>query len=203
MCQQMNTFHSACQATEFVAARIVEEAQREAAPLSDLERRMLYVSAADAASDTAATCEQFDHNYDQDRYETKITRLLKMADRRFRTENPEEWGRWRAATRLISATDHYVAVMIVRANLRPRWDFLKLVATGIAVVCALMGVIVLLDKYNIETPSREAQGFYVWATLISLAIAYCLLRLVFGKDRFDDFIWNLSARAFRRVRKGN
>jgi hypothetical protein len=60
---------------------------------------------------------------------------------------------------------------------------------------------VLLVKYNVEIPSREAQGFYVWATLISLADAYCLLRLVFGKDRFDDFIWNLSVTAFGRTRK--
>ncbi len=66
---------------------------------------------------------------------------------------------------------------------------------------ALMAVIVLLVKYNIEIPSREALSFYVWASLISLAVTYCLLRLVFGKDRFDDFIWNLSIRAFGRTRK--
>jgi hypothetical protein len=198
----MHTFQSARQALEFVAVSIVEEAQREAAPLSDLERRMLYVSAADASWDTAAACEQFDRDYDQDHYETKITKLIKKADRRFRTENPEEWNSWRAATRLVSATDHYLAVMIVRANLRPPGDFFKLVATGIAIVCALMGFIVVLDKHNIEIPSREAQGFYVWATLISLAVAYCLLRLLFGKDRFDDFISNLSVRTFGRTRKG-
>ncbi len=80
------TFHSARQATEFVADRIVEEAQREAGPLSDLERRMLYFSATNAASDTAAACEQFDHDYDQDCYETKITRLIKKTDRRFRRQ---------------------------------------------------------------------------------------------------------------------
>ena len=58
-----------------------------------------------------------------------------------------------------------------------------------------------VDKYNIEIQSREVLGFYVWAALISLAVAYCSLRLVFGKDRFDDFIWNLSVRAFGRMRK--
>ena len=181
----MNTFHSVRQAKEFVVARIVEEGESEGALLSDLDRRMLYISVTDASSDTAETCEQFDRDYDQERYEKKITTLIKRVDKRFRSENPEEFERWRAATRLVAATDHYLSVMIVRADLRPPWDFLKLVATSIAIVCALMGLIVLMDKYNIEIlPQREAMRLYVWATIVSPGPSLLPpLRLIFGKDR--------------------
>jgi len=164
---------------------------------------MLYVSAADRATGTATSCEQFDRDYDQERYEKKIARLIKQADIRFRTENPEERNSWRAATRLVSETDHYLGVMIVRANVRPPWDFLKLVTTAIAIVCALLAFIVLLVKNNIGIPSREALGFYFWTIIISLALAYSLVRFILGKERFENFIGNLSQKVFRPTRKIN
>ena len=83
--------------------------------------------------------------------------------------------------------------MIARANLRPPGDFLKLVAAGVAVVCLLMASIVVIDKYNIDlrSPSRDAVGFYLWATVASLGLTYWLLHLVLG-DRFDQVIWNMA-----------
>ena len=186
---------------EFIAPRIVEEAERESAPLTDLERKMLYVSAVDESTDVTSTCEQFDPVYDQNQYEKKIARLIKKADRRLRAENREEYDRWRNAARLVAATDHYLSVMIARANLRPPGDFLKLVAAGVAVVCLLMASIVVIDKYNIDlrSPSRDAVGFYLWATVASLGLTYWLLHLVFG-DRFDQVIWNMAEKLFRLPR---
>jgi hypothetical protein len=38
----MNTFHSAREAKEFLISKIVEEAQLDTVPLSEIERRMMY-----------------------------------------------------------------------------------------------------------------------------------------------------------------
>ena len=42
--------HSTREAKDFVVSRIVEEAQREGTPLSELERKMLYVSVLEPVS---------------------------------------------------------------------------------------------------------------------------------------------------------
>jgi hypothetical protein len=128
----MNNFHNDLNALDFIASRIVEEAERESAPLTDLERKMPYVSGADESTDVTNIYEQFDLVYDEKQYEKKIARLVKKTDRRLRAENREEYDRWREAAGLVADTEHYLSVMIVRADLRPPWDFLKLIATGIA-----------------------------------------------------------------------
>ena len=148
----MNTFHTGRKAKEFVVSHIIEEAQREAVPLSDLESRMFDFSVTDASRQTADTCEQFDRAHDQEQYEKKITRRIKKVDRRLGTKHREEYDRWRAAIRIVLDGEHYLAVMIARASLRPPWTLSNSRRPGTAVVCALMGLIVLMNKYNIDMP---------------------------------------------------
>ena len=92
----MNTFHSHREAREFVISRILEEAQRQGAPLSELERKMLYVSVADP-SRREEVCAEFDRSFDESSYEEKIAKLIKKNDRRCRREDDQEYRRWRSA----------------------------------------------------------------------------------------------------------
>jgi len=98
----MSLFHSAREAKEFLASRIVEQAQHEGVPLSDVERKMRYFSETDSTlPDINAVSEEFDRVCDQDDYENKGTGLVKGAYKRtFR--NSDEYHKWWSAVRLLS-----------------------------------------------------------------------------------------------------
>lgn len=69
----MNRFSDAREAKEFLVSRIAEEAQQEAVPLSEVERKMLYFSeTAWTLPDIMDVSDEFDRTYDQGEYEKKI-----------------------------------------------------------------------------------------------------------------------------------
>jgi hypothetical protein len=143
----MNRFASAQQAKEFLIAEIVAQAQREAVSLSDLERRMLYFSeTAWMPPEAADAVGEFDAQYDQELYERKIAKLIRQAHTRARTSG-EESAAWSEAIQVLSKGDHYILMMVERAGpLRPRFDFLKLVTTALAIVGVVVLVICLLIR---------------------------------------------------------
>ena len=199
----MNNFHGTREAKDFVISRIIEEAQREGAPLSEPERRMLYISAPDMSQAEAELCAESDREWDQDCYERRIAHLIKKADGRYRTQDHREYNSWRSAIQILLKQDHYLAVMISLAKLRPPWDFVKLITTAILIVGVATGVAVLMAKRGIEPPSREALGFWLWATMITVAVGYCLVRLIVRKSRFNaalDWLSNKVIRPHRSAR---
>jgi len=116
----MTAFQSARDAKEFLIARIVEEAKRENIPLSEVERKMLYFSETHwTLPDIASVSEKFDHEYNQDKYEEKITRLIKEAAIHDSQQSAEQYDLWWDAIRLLKKEDHYILVMIDRAGLQP------------------------------------------------------------------------------------
>lgn len=116
----MTAFQSARDAKEFLVARIVEEAKRENIPLSEIERKMLYFSETHwTLPDIASVSEKFDHEYNQDEYEEKITRLIKEVAIHDHQQSAGQYDLWWDATRLLKKEDHYILVMIDRAGLRP------------------------------------------------------------------------------------
>ncbi len=142
----MQTFGTAREAKEFLVARIVTEAQRENVPLSAVERKMLYFSeTAWTLPDIAEVNEAFDREYDQAEYERKIANLIRKLATRARAEDREELDAWTEAVRTLKKEDHYLLVMIAAAEAsgRPRGDFLKLLATALAVVAVLLAIIFL------------------------------------------------------------
>ena len=69
--------------------------------------------------DIASVSEKFDHEYNQDEYEEKITRLIKGAAIHDHQQSAGQYDLWWDATRLLKKEDHYILVMIDRAGLRP------------------------------------------------------------------------------------
>jgi hypothetical protein len=115
----MAALSSARDAKEFLIARIVEQAKRENIPLSEVERKMLYFSEGHwTLPDIASVSEKFDHEYNQDEYEEKITHLIKEAAIHDRKQSAEQYDLWWDAIRLLKKEDHYILVMIDRAALR-------------------------------------------------------------------------------------
>ena len=193
----MERFSSAREAKEFLVSRIIEEAQREQVSLSDVERKMLYFTVSGRMpEDMVDASDSFDRDYDQDEYEEKVTKLVRTAATRARRE--KEYATWWDAIRRLKRGDHYILVMIGAAGLRPPHDNLKLLGTGLAVVCSLVLAIMVSASYKIDfskyLPSKEAFGLYIWIAAVSIAIGYSLVRWVVGGDRFDNLIGKILAK---------
>src|SRR5262249_7114455 len=147
----------------------VAEAECENAPLSEVERKMLYFTESGwTLPDIMKINEDFDREYDQDEYEAKIARLVTKADKRIHKDSREEYDRWWAAIRFLKREDHYISVMIRLAGLRPPGDQLRLFATALGIVVCLLVWIFVSIKYNIPVPSRGSIGIFVWAVVACL-----------------------------------
>ena len=135
----MDGVRNAREAKEFLISKIVAEAQRENVPLSETERKMLYFTESGwTLPDITQVYEQFDREYDQDEYEKKIARIVAKAYKYILHDSRDEYDKWWAAVRLLSREDHYISVLIGLTDLRPRWDQLKLLAAGLAIVACIL-----------------------------------------------------------------
>lgn len=145
-------FSTIKEAKDFLAGKIAAEAEREGAPLSEIERKMLYVSETDwTLPDMASVSIEFDRDYDQNEFEQKIAALARKIEERNQAENAEEDLAWRDALQKLSDGDNYLTVLVrmirnppvvkhgfvpvlERPAKRPPYDMLKLCATALAVV---------------------------------------------------------------------
>jgi hypothetical protein len=183
----MKAFHSGREAKEFLISQIVEEAQRENVPLSEVERKMLYFTESGwTLPDIMKVNEDFDREYDQDEYEHKIAKVVTSADKRIRKGIRDDYDKWWAAIRFLEREDHYILVMIRLAGLRPRGDQLRLLATGLGIVTVILIATLLSIKYDIHMPSQSDLGVFVWVFLACLFVSYMLLRFIIGAKKTGD-----------------
>jgi hypothetical protein len=143
----MDGVRDAREAKEFLIAKIVAEAQRENAPLSETERKMLYFTESGwTLPDIAQASEQFDRQYDQDDYEKKIAGIIAKAYKHILQGSRVEYDRWWDAVRFLRREDHYISVLVGLASLRPRGDQWKLLAAGLVIVACILVWIILSNK---------------------------------------------------------
>jgi hypothetical protein len=194
----VKALHSGREAKEFLISQIVEEAQRENVPFSEVERKMLYFTESGwTLPDIEKANEDFDREYDQAEYERKVAKLVKKADQRLRKGSSADYDRWWAAIRFLQREDHYISVMIRLAGLRPRGDRLRLFMAALGIAILILISIFFSVKYNIPMPSRGDLGIVVWAVLGCLFVAYILLRFALGGRRADDFTFKLLEKVVR------
>lgn len=130
-------------AKEFLIAQVVEEAQRENEPLSEVERKMLYFTETEATlPDIYEVNAQFDSAYDSVEYEKKIAGLLRTAFQRNRKESVESERRWKHAVADLRKEDHYLLVMVDQ-SLQPASDFWIVAIGSIALSASLLAAISL------------------------------------------------------------
>jgi len=116
------------EAKDFLVQQAAKQALLEGAPLSDLEKRMMYFTeGAVASEDPIKLNEEFEAaEYDSDEYEAKISRLLHHAYYRLRKEKDAARKNWNLAIRRLRSGDHYVLVMWdLTPPGRAPWRFLE------------------------------------------------------------------------------
>jgi len=199
----MKAFHSGREAKEFLISRIVLEAQRENIPLSEVERKMLYFTESGwTLPDMTAVCEEFDRDYNQNKYEQKIAKLIGKAAKHDYKESREENDAWWSAIRFLKREDHYISVMIGIAGLRPAGDQWRLFGTALSFVICFLLVLFLSIKYQIDPSkyfgTKYDRAFFFWLTGVCVTVVYLLLRFVLGGKRTDD-LTSKALEAFVRI----
>jgi hypothetical protein len=149
-------------AVRFLAWRVEEQAQREQVPLSQPERKMLLFSEVEEPETAAGITEAFGEQED-DKYETKVSGLLKRAHD-YDCEHGQEQA-WDDALTALRGADYYILVMASQAGIRPSQagirpsqagirsprppgDTLKLLLTAIAVVIIALPLGFLMMTYG-------------------------------------------------------
>lgn len=104
---------SAKEAKDFLVQQTAEQATLEGISISDLEKRMMYFVENDSSScaKPLELNEEFEAQYDTERYEAKIASLLHHAYKRLKSEDPEKVRHWDSAIRTLSSGDHYLPVL--------------------------------------------------------------------------------------------
>jgi hypothetical protein len=195
-----SAFSSASEAKEFLVSRIVSEAELEGLPLSEIERKGLYFSeTAWTLPDMKKVNEEFDQNFDQWDYEKKIARLIRNARNRDRQRDTRGAGSWSDAIAVLSKEDHYILVMIKQAGLstRPPGDFLKLIGTALGLIALIVCVNLIADRLNIDL-SRKSMGPYIWMVMAVSVVLCMLLSAILGRQRFNDILGAVVAKAVGR-----
>ena len=212
-------------ALDFVASQIVDEAQRDCVPLSEVERKMLYFSeTAWTLPDIWEVSDEFDKEYEQGAYEKKISGLIKKAVTRARKQQRENYEAWTAAMRRLSKNDRYLLVMVKQAGLgqilRPgrRSGSLRRMYSGGLAVAALFagfaGFTWVLLKVNPQpggysprsgrytSPLSETISFSIWAFPFCMIIVYGLLRMLLGAGKVGKMYVRTMEWIFGKPRQG-
>jgi hypothetical protein len=133
-------------AKQFLIDKVVEQAKFENAPLSEIERKMLYFTEAHPSlPDIYQVNEEFERSYNADDYEMKVVRLLKGARALDQNQNPEREQQWKDALDALRHEDHYILVMVHQAFGRGQAiggrsrlrDFLLYIAIAVGLIAIL------------------------------------------------------------------
>jgi hypothetical protein len=152
----MTSFASAKDAKEFLVAQIVDEAQREGVPLSEIERKMLYFSERFwTLPDIMEVNEKFDEQYDETAYEKKIAGLIAGAFKRAKANDPAAAQTWLNAIGILNREDHYILVMTNQAGLRDK---------------SARGLSEMSDPVSTQPPSTYFLGALAFALLLALVM---------------------------------
>jgi hypothetical protein len=143
-------------AKRFLVNRIVDQAKREDVPLTDVEIAMLGFAEASATQKELEARSVFKRDYDDEKYEAKITKLLRDV-----YELDKKVGRdeiWEQSLDAVADDDQdvYLAVILKKAGLReppqpwylPEWRTLRELGPTIALVLA--GIIVVFTPFGVN-----------------------------------------------------
>ena len=131
------SFASAEEAKEFLVGWIAAEARGLGVQLSDVERKMLYVSKNGwTPPDMDVVQDAFDRYHEAVEYELKMTNLIRMVHIDAQTARPGELRDWNEAVRVLSAEDHYLLELIAAAEgpRRREASVWRLVLTAVVII---------------------------------------------------------------------
>ena len=151
----MSRFGTVRDAKEYLIRQIVEQADRDGVPLSDIEREMLYFSETGwTLPNMMGISNEFDEKYDQDEYESKIGQII----RRLQGQSGRSHDEWNEALQRLREEDHYLLVLIDGASRDPekasRWEVLKYLLIGGVVALVLLRIAFFVDSH-VDNPSMS------------------------------------------------
>ena len=151
---------TAAQARQFLVDRVVDEAKREGAALTDVEIRMLGFSEASASSDDKEAAAVFERDYNKEHYENKIALMLgSVYERDIESGTKADWDQ---SLDELAEEDMYLFVMLEKAGIvktttslsLPDWRLLRglvpallFIAAGIIVAFTPIGARLLPNMY--------------------------------------------------------
>lgn len=173
----MNRFQTVRDAKEYLVSRILAQANQDGVPLSDVERNMLYFSETGwTLPNMMAVSRDFDQNYDQDDYESKIGQIiLRIRDQ------PESNldNSWDEAVHRLREEDHYLLVLIDGASRssskpvkRTRGDIVRLILAGVVVVAIYLPVAFFVYSH-VDNPTISK--LILVSTLLALVVLVAFL----------------------------
>ena len=168
----MNRFQTVRDAKEYMVRRILAQAKQDGVPLSDVERDMLYFSETDwTLPNMMAISQDFDQNYDQDEYESKIGKIILRIRNQPDSNLDDSWDE--AVHRLLNE-DHYLLVLIdgaSRSSSEPvrmsRWDIVRLILASVVVVAVLLPISFFVFSH-VDNP--VISELIVVSTLVALVV---------------------------------
>jgi hypothetical protein len=165
------------EAKDFLVAQTAEQAALEGAPLSDLEKRMMYFTEGpDAVEDPVKLNDEFGAQYDSQEFETKIAKLLHHAHTRTKKENKDKTRLWGDAIRTLNKGDHYILVLLSLQSTDERspYDSLKLLAAAILIALAMFAWQFWVAPRVSETGWLSSALHALWKALqTSRIIVFC------------------------------
>jgi hypothetical protein len=177
------------QAKDFLTQQTAEQAALEGVPFSDLEKRMMYFTESDASCENPLELnEKFEAQFDTQKYEAKISRLLHRARERLKREDPAKARTWDQSIRALRKGDHYILVLwdINPPSEHRIRDSFQLLGLSLLLVAGIGVVAVLAAKYNISLD--RFRGYLPAPNPRRELILYvALILLAFGGWRL--FIW--------------
>jgi hypothetical protein len=182
------------EAKDFLVQKTGEQAALENVSFSDLERRMMYFTeTGECPEDSIALNDAFEAEYDTERYETKVAKLMAHAYRQLKKDSASTVRTWDEAVKRLRKDDHYILVLWnLRTSVeRPPYDNLKLLGSALLVIVILLVMILgwhaFADHYH-WTPGPTVHGSIPhWlgrlflAVLIGVYLYYGILPLILKK----------------------
>jgi len=168
----MNRFRTIREAKEYLIHLILAQADRDATPLSDIERKMLYFSESGwTLPDMMAISQEFDQTHDQNKYERKIGQIIQRLHNSIHTKRDED--DWDEAVKYLREEDHYLLVLIDGAGYsgkRSRWDTVRLVLAGVAVVALYFPMLSFIESHVSDPAVSKLIRQSTFLALVLLAV---------------------------------
>ncbi|UWZ85662.1 hypothetical protein [Occallatibacter riparius] len=115
---------SVASAKQFLVDRIAAEAEREGAPLNEIEKAMLAFSEVGASEKELDQARTFERDFDDKEYESRIARLARSVyDRDVAAGRKAEWDQ---ALDELASEDFYLMVMLEQAGIVKTTSHLRL-----------------------------------------------------------------------------
>ncbi|HEY6447285.1 MAG TPA: hypothetical protein VIY53_12560 [Acidobacteriaceae bacterium] len=106
-------FRTAREAKEYLVGVIANEAEHDGAPLTEVERKMLFFTETGwTLPEMKQVSAEFDRSYVQDEYEAKIASIAAKVRARFTDERQQEQMTWDSALEKLNRGDHYLLILI-------------------------------------------------------------------------------------------